>query len=392
MPAADSDHSPETPLQAVTPAPTVGGLFTIRNGIKAQYPFVESIVSALPLCDRVLLVDGGSTDGTLQVLKELAATYPTVELHQQVELSASQRHGVIDGQLYYGFDELADMDWIFEIQADEIWHPDLLPAVGTLITTARAAGARSVRMRRQYGISPNESITLVTVRHVENHPQLGTWSGGDSFTLPDEAQPDPKLAGTVFDPPTDDSYTKHNVQPEYQTDLFFTHTHEPVSEFQHKQRHALWLSRDNDARCSDYLESVAADDIDTESAAEVPVQTSGKAPDTTELFGGQTLIAQATTKSAIVGEPLERQSDTVHDGPLVDRQGNEYDHGLHTTFDDGDMAIHNDTSRTGLGTAKVPFSLYDPADMPTYDTESIFFDPEAMTAATDLPYHLLADY
>lgn len=44
---------------------TVSGVYTCRNSIEVGYPFVEAILSALPLCDEFLINDGGSVDGTL---------------------------------------------------------------------------------------------------------------------------------------------------------------------------------------------------------------------------------------------------------------------------------------------------------------------------------------
>jgi hypothetical protein len=45
----------------------------IRNGISNGYPFVEAYGSWLGHADRIVVVDGGSDDGTRQVLDELAA-------------------------------------------------------------------------------------------------------------------------------------------------------------------------------------------------------------------------------------------------------------------------------------------------------------------------------
>lgn len=44
----------------------------IRNGIENGYPFVEAYGSWLGYCDRVFVLDGESTDGTGEVLAELA--------------------------------------------------------------------------------------------------------------------------------------------------------------------------------------------------------------------------------------------------------------------------------------------------------------------------------
>ncbi len=43
----------------------ITGFTTIRNGIVQGYPFLETIASALPICDEFLVSDGYSTDGNL---------------------------------------------------------------------------------------------------------------------------------------------------------------------------------------------------------------------------------------------------------------------------------------------------------------------------------------
>jgi glycosyltransferase involved in cell wall biosynthesis len=54
--------------------PTISGYVTVYNAVKQQYPFVQCIKSMLEFCDEVCVVDGGSTDGTLDNLVFIA--YP----------------------------------------------------------------------------------------------------------------------------------------------------------------------------------------------------------------------------------------------------------------------------------------------------------------------------
>ena len=50
---------------------TISAFTITTNAIKNQYPIIESVKSILPLVDEVVIVDGGSTDGTIEQLRAL---------------------------------------------------------------------------------------------------------------------------------------------------------------------------------------------------------------------------------------------------------------------------------------------------------------------------------
>ena len=53
----------------------LAGTIFIRDGIKYDYCFKESIQCLLEFCDHVFVVDAGSTDGTIEELTVLKALY-----------------------------------------------------------------------------------------------------------------------------------------------------------------------------------------------------------------------------------------------------------------------------------------------------------------------------
>lgn len=59
---------------------TLDGLICIRNGLAFDYCFVEAIQSLLPVCDRVIVCDGESTDGTQELLREWLTREPKLVL------------------------------------------------------------------------------------------------------------------------------------------------------------------------------------------------------------------------------------------------------------------------------------------------------------------------
>ena len=44
----------------------VSGFTFVRNGVKYDYPFLESINSLLPVCDHIVVAVGHSEDDTLK--------------------------------------------------------------------------------------------------------------------------------------------------------------------------------------------------------------------------------------------------------------------------------------------------------------------------------------
>jgi len=60
----------------------ISAVNVFRNCIENGYPFVESILSIYPMVCEYHANDGGSTDGTLEVLQKLAEKYPKIILHQ----------------------------------------------------------------------------------------------------------------------------------------------------------------------------------------------------------------------------------------------------------------------------------------------------------------------
>ena len=50
---------------------TVSGFTCCRNAVKYDYPLVESIKSALPLCDEFIVNVGRCEDGTLELVQSI---------------------------------------------------------------------------------------------------------------------------------------------------------------------------------------------------------------------------------------------------------------------------------------------------------------------------------
>jgi glycosyltransferase involved in cell wall biosynthesis len=115
--------------------PTISGYTTTYNAVSQQYPFAQCIESMLAFCDEVCVVDGGSTDGTWEILLRLAAenaTQGSVKDGPQLKLKVKQvkrdwnskRHPVFDGMQKAEARAMCTKEFCWQMDADEVVHED----------------------------------------------------------------------------------------------------------------------------------------------------------------------------------------------------------------------------------------------------------------------------
>ena len=54
----------------------VSGFTLVRNAILLDYPFTESILSMVPLCDEIIINCGDSEDATFEICQRLQHQFP----------------------------------------------------------------------------------------------------------------------------------------------------------------------------------------------------------------------------------------------------------------------------------------------------------------------------
>ena len=118
------------------------GYSFIRNMFKYDYPLEEAVFSLLPAVDRYLLCECYSDDGTYAEVMRWARREPKICLFRH----KWGDHYTIQGTLAnYLLDHVAEGDWCFKLDADEVMHEgswELFRSLPDLLQGKGAVGAR----------------------------------------------------------------------------------------------------------------------------------------------------------------------------------------------------------------------------------------------------------
>lgn len=97
--------------------------FIIRNGLKNGYPFWESLNSAVPFADEIVISEGYSDDGTFEVIQRFGRLYKDkVRIYRDNWDLARSQHGEVITQVSTWNMRRCTKSWIYYLQADEIIH------------------------------------------------------------------------------------------------------------------------------------------------------------------------------------------------------------------------------------------------------------------------------
>ncbi len=99
----------------------------IRNGTLLGYPFIESIVSALPLCDEFVIAVGDSEDDTLERIQALQSD--KIVIIQTHWNESMQDRGFVYAQQKMIAHYNCTGDWAFYLEGDEVLHEQDLPKI-----------------------------------------------------------------------------------------------------------------------------------------------------------------------------------------------------------------------------------------------------------------------
>jgi len=100
----------------------VSGFTFIKNGVILGYPFLESILSVLPIVDEFIVNVGDSEDDTLEQLKNIKNK--KVKIIQSSWNDTMRDKGYVYGQQKMIAQFNCTGDWLFYVEGDEVYHED----------------------------------------------------------------------------------------------------------------------------------------------------------------------------------------------------------------------------------------------------------------------------
>ena len=113
--------------------PALSGYTTTLNCVKQNYPFEASIDSLLGFCDEVVVVDGGSDDGTWEILQKLSKNNDRLVIHQEPRDWNHTRFAVFDGMQKALARSLCTKNYCWQQDSDEIVHESDYSKIRNLI-------------------------------------------------------------------------------------------------------------------------------------------------------------------------------------------------------------------------------------------------------------------
>ena len=105
--------------------PTVSGYTTVRNASRMDYPWQATVTSMLGFCHEVVVVDGGSSDGTWEELQQLAVQQDDgrLKVHQHTIPDDHPSFAYeTDGKLKATARKYCTGDFCWQMDADEVVH------------------------------------------------------------------------------------------------------------------------------------------------------------------------------------------------------------------------------------------------------------------------------
>jgi hypothetical protein len=184
----------------------ISGFSLVRNGVKFDYPFLESLRSLLPVVDELVLNVGVGEDDTLARAQELAR----LEGHGKIKIFESiwplddpekKKSGIIlSEQTNLALDRCAN-DWCLYLQADEVLHEEDIDLIQRSVARAAQTDLEAVvfQYRHFYGsfnvIQNSRSAYRREMRIIRKSSGARSVGDAQSFRKPDGSKLAALLSG-----------------------------------------------------------------------------------------------------------------------------------------------------------------------------------------------------
>lgn len=196
----------------------ISGILTINDSIYLGYPFLEAILSVLPITDEFLINDGGSKDKTSFYLRKLKRTFPKkIRLFNKPHY-AGYNWEALDKCIEFLIDK-AKGNWIIRVHADEIWYEKDLLKIKKTIEKAHKKGYNSLRTIQlpAHFRTVNQTYIYRNIVIFRKIKELKVCNrGADDFRLIDRLD---KIA---------EGFTTSNVPPEFLTNFICLNLYDTV--------------------------------------------------------------------------------------------------------------------------------------------------------------------
>ncbi len=167
---------------------SVSGFTFIRNGVKYDYPFEESLRSLLPLVDELVVNVGVGEDDTLLRIEKLAREFPKIRMFQSVWDEQLRKDGLILSQQTNLAIEQCKGNWGIYLQADEVLHEDDAAKIRSALERAHQredVDGILFDYLHFYGdffvLNQNPSSYRHEVRAIRLHRDITSWKDAQGF-------------------------------------------------------------------------------------------------------------------------------------------------------------------------------------------------------------------
>ncbi len=168
----------------------ISGFTFVRNGVKLDYPFIESIRSIMPIVNEFIVVVVESEDDTLERVKSIKSKkIKVIEEKWREDLRGG-------GRLLEYYTDIAKNacsgDWCFYLQADEVVHEKYLDYIKCALLMYKDDGkvdGFALKFKHFYGsydlYHEGEGWVRNEVRIVRNDPKIKSFRAASGFRWED---------------------------------------------------------------------------------------------------------------------------------------------------------------------------------------------------------------